>query len=88
MTWNFKPSVFVRVSPHYRGEFEDDIDNGYLIKSFKTYAELKKQIKFFLKLSYTDEIIITRHRRGEWGEWSETWSLIDGKPKIIKQGWL
>jgi len=32
--------------------------------------------------------IVTRFRRGQWGQWFEHWEEVDGKLKIIKQGWL
>ena len=38
--------------------------------------------------SYDDEVHVSRTKRGEWGEWFETWGISNGKPTIIKQGWM
>ena len=56
--------------------------------SADTYRLLKKKLSEYLELSVDKEITIYRERRGEWGEWFETWQLVGGKPKIIKQGWM
>ena len=85
---NWKPQVNIRVSPHYKGEYESKISNGCISFSLPTYAEVKKKMKHFLEMSYTGEVTVSRSRRGEWGEWFETWSLVGGKPKITKKGWL
>jgi hypothetical protein len=55
---------------------------------FSSYRELKKNIISLIKMSYDNDITVFRERRGEWGEWFEHWSLIDGKPMIIKAGWM
>jgi hypothetical protein len=55
---------------------------------FDTYAELKKHIAHYIKISHTWSIDVTRTRRGEWGQWFETWELKDGKPVMIKETWL
>ena len=60
----------------------------YVSKCIQTYALVKKQMRKMLEESYDNEVDVTRERRGEWGQWFERWSLIDGKPKIIKQTWL
>ncbi len=62
-------------------------------KYFPTYREAQKSLKKIL-LRGGDEhgkihsICVTRFKRGEWGEWFERWELCDGKPQIIKQGWM
>jgi len=34
-------------------------------------------------------VMVSRSRRGEWGEWFEYWSFnTENKPIIIKQGWM
>lgn len=52
-----------------------------------TYREAKKKIPEALKQSITGQIEIYRSKRGQWGEWFEHWKLVNGKPKIIKEGW-
>jgi hypothetical protein len=54
----------------------------------KTYREFKRTVKELLTESRTKELTIFRERRGEWGEWFERWELINGNPKITKQGWM
>jgi hypothetical protein len=83
----FRPSVMVSVPRNYYGEFEDNISNGHIQKQFGTYAEVKKRMKDLLKISDNNEVSVYRHRRGEWGEWYEKWSLVNGKPRIFKNGW-
>ena len=83
----FRPSVMVNAPRNYNGEFQNNISNGAIQKQFATYSEVKKRIKDLLKVSVDNEVSVYRHRRGEWGEWFEKWSLISGKPTIIKQGW-
>lgn len=83
----FRPSVMVSVPRNYCGEFEDNVSNGHIQKQFGTYAEVKKRMKDLLKISDNNEVSVYRHRRGEWGEWYEKWSLVNGKPKIFKNGW-
>jgi len=56
--------------------------------SFSTYRELKKNLKLLLDRSTDNDLTVYRERRGEWGEWFERWSMIQGKPKITKQGWM
>jgi len=45
-------------------------------------------MKVLIKNSYNGVVNVYRERRGEWGEWFEHWSLINGKPTIIKEGWM
>ena len=68
--------------------------SGYRCKSsentkyYKSYRELKKDLKNILEVNIDDEgVFVVRSRRGEWGEWFERWKLIGGKPTIVKQGW-
>ena len=58
------------------------------LRSYKTYRELKKDLRGAIEMSRDNEVTVSRSRRGEWGEWFERWSIIQGKPKITKQGWL
>lgn len=57
---------------------------------FDSYRDLKKEMKQMMDKSYNDRVLITRTRRGEWGQWHETWAPhpISNKPIIIKQTWL
>jgi len=69
----WKPSVFF---------------NGNSIRLNK-YVEIKRNLKRFIRESDDGIVIVTRSRRGTWGEWCEHWSLNEkGKPVIIKQTWL
>lgn len=54
----------------------------------KTYAEVKKTMVTLLNESDNNEVFVSRSRRGEWGEWFEYWSMVGGKPKITKEGWM
>ncbi|MDD4922194.1 MAG: hypothetical protein PHS30_06925 [Bacteroidales bacterium] len=65
--------------------------------SFSSYKEVKKNMKLLLDRSIIEnnlqgngEVMVSRSRRGEWGEWFEYWciSLKTGKPVIFKQGWM
>lgn len=70
---------------------QEDMHSKSKWREFKTYAELKKNIKNLINENdggKTNEITIFRTRRGEWGEWFEKWSIIDGRPQIWKQGWM
>lgn len=56
---------------------------------YTTYSGVKKDIEKLLEESENSEVGVSRHRRGEWGEWYETWKFnSERKPKIIKEGWL
>jgi hypothetical protein len=83
----FRPSVIVNVPRDYFGEFDTSVSNGQIQRQFPTYAEVKKRMKDLLEISKNNEVSVYRHRRGEWGEWFEKWSSINGKPTITKQGW-
>ena len=56
-------------------------------KEYKTYAEIKKNMRSLLKDSEDNEVFVSRSRRGEWGEWFEYWSLQNNKPVMGKHGW-
>jgi hypothetical protein len=87
MARNFQPQVRVSVPRIYQGEFEKSVRNGSIQRCFGTYAEIKKRMKYLLAISDDNEVTVYRHRRGEWGEWQETWKLINSKPTLVKQGW-
>lgn len=84
----FRPSVMVSVPRNYSGKFEENVSNGSIQLQFATYEQVKKEMKYLLKVSDDNEVSVYRHRRGEWGEWFEKWAMINGKPKIYKQGWM
>ena len=76
---NFKPGCWLR---NERGEKLE-------WRSFVTYKELKKNIRSLIEENREDnEVTVFRSRRAEWGEWFEKWAIVDGKPKITKQGWM
>ena len=83
----FRPQIFLSCDKR-NVPYEDERKwkNGHLFKSFATYAELKKNLKTYLTIAH-EYVLVTRSRRGEWGEWFERWELIKGKPTIVKQGW-
>lgn len=73
-----KPWVSVQLNPR-----------DYKDVEYKTYKELKKNLKKHILESWGGEVDVTRTRRGEWGQWFERWKLtFDGKPYITKQTWL
>jgi len=84
----FRPSVYVNVPDGYSDENNFNIVNGKLKQSFESYAEVKKRLRVLLNASIVNEVKVFRHRRGEWGEWFERWSLVNGRPEIVKQGWM
>lgn len=53
-----------------------------------TYRKLKKELKKYIPLSINASVSIYRERRGNWGEWYEIWEMVNGKPKILKEGWM
>ena len=55
--------------------------------SFSTYREVLKNMKLLLQRS-NGEVFVSRSKRGEWGEWFEKWARFNGKPTIMKQGWM
>jgi hypothetical protein len=83
----FRPYVWVEIPYKYSGKYLEDVRGGVIQKSFETYSKLKTNLKRLLKDSINNEVRVYRHRRGEWGEWFEHWNIVDGKPKIVKEGW-
>lgn len=68
--------------------FRPYVDNGNVRKSFPTYKEVKSKMKELIENSFCGEVNVYRSRRGEWGEWFEKWVRVNGKPAIVKQGWM
>jgi hypothetical protein len=89
---NFKPQVryMTRDSRHDYNYDRYRVTSPYITKSFKTYAELKKALKDYILHNHIgdDEVVVSRSRRGEWGEYFEKWALVNNKPTIVKQGWM
>ena len=84
---NFKPQVsFVTEDSirEYRNGWRKSITN---VNVYPTYAKLKASIGAVLRASHDECAFVVRSKRGEWGEWQETWTLVNNKPTIIKQGW-
>jgi hypothetical protein len=82
----FRPGCFLP-NPKYTGNSWSK-ETRIIWKSFKTYRELLKKLPELIEQNIDPEgLYVLRTRRGEWGEWFERWELINGKPKIIKQGW-
>ena len=84
----FKPQASFATDESIR-----DYRNGYrksreITNVYPTYDKLRRGMKAMLNASIDDIVYVSRSRRGEWGEWFEHWSLVNGKPKIIKQGWM
>ena len=74
-----------RITPQIHKYYEGRL-MGY--EHYKTYHNhLKPDIKRLLNTYDCDEVFVVRERRGEWGEWTETWKLQNGKPAIVEQGW-
>ena len=60
----------------------------FTFRHFKSYRELVKNMKSLIDENICEDgVYVLRTRRGEWGEWFEYWELVNGKPKIIRQGW-
>ena len=73
-----KPWVSVPLNPR-----------DYTDHEYKTYTELKKNLKKHIQDSWDGQVTVTRTRRGEWGQWFERWVLDDNnKPQKAKETWL
>jgi hypothetical protein len=65
-----------------------------IVKTFKTYRELKKALPAILAIAYdpesehgTDTVFVVRSKHDSgWGycEFCEHWQMVNGKPKVIK----
>jgi hypothetical protein len=84
----FRPTVMVDVDRNYRGEYENNVSGNAIHLQFANYEMVKRGMKKLLNESNNNLVRVNRHRRGEWGEWFEHWSNVNGKPKIVKQGWM
>jgi len=86
---NFKPQVTI-ITNETRREYANSFGKGspYKTIQYKSYRELKKNLKRHLEENLEATIPVSRSKRGNWGEWYENWQMINGKPQIVKQGWL
>jgi hypothetical protein len=87
MAKSFRPQVNFKIPFDYKGDFRNHIVGGSVHLELKNYIEVKKRMKEFLIASENYEVNVYRHRRGQWGEWVERWSLINDKPQITFQTW-
>lgn len=56
---------------------------------FPTYRKLIKSLKDCAKVCTEQwSVYVFRSRRGEWGEWFEKWTAVNGKLSIEKKGWM
>ena len=55
--------------------------------NYNSYRALRKDLKDQLKESVDNSASVSRSKRGQWGEWFETWVLSNGKPEITREGW-
>lgn len=62
-------------------------DNGVKIEVYKTYVELKKDLKRLHNLAVDQQVIVVRYKKGGWGEFVEKWIKKDGKMVIFYTTW-
>ena len=86
---NFKPQITI-ITEETRREYTNSFrkTSPYQTIRYNTYRDLKKDLKKRLEENIEATIPVSRSKRGEWGEWFENWQLHNGKPVIIKQGWM
>ena len=84
---NFKPQLLYMTNQSVDDYYAHRRNSKYIRETYTTYVELKKDLPRVLAETNEAYISVYRSRRGTWGEWFEHWALINGKPKIIKQGW-
>lgn len=85
---NFKPQITIITEETRRNSVNSyGKENPYKTIQYKTYRELKKNLKKHLQENIENVVCVSRSKRGEWGEFYENWKLIDNKPTIIKSGW-
>lgn len=84
----FKPQVRFMTNESAKDYFNHKTNSLYITKTFNTYSEVKKEIRNILINHVGEDLVsVSRHRRGEWGEWFEKWALIHGRPQIVEKGW-
>ena len=80
-----KPYVFTNI---VRKPYQPYMVESHETKEFPTYRELLKNLKELLYASDEQIVTVYRTRRGEWGEWFEKWGMYNGKPVLLKEGWM
>ena len=85
---NFKPQVSFITDESIRDYRNGSRKSRTIYNTYPTYKLLKRSLKAVLNASIDEYVTVSRSKRGEWGEWFEHWVLENGKPKIIKQGWM
>ena len=84
----FKPQAQFITDQSIRDYWNGSRKNRHMTRQFNTYADLKKNLMHFLDINIDEDgVYVVRSKRGEFGEWFEYWQLVNGKPKITKQGW-
>jgi hypothetical protein len=83
---------------NYRTQWKPTVTINGKTTSFSTYRELKRNMKLLLDRCIQEqrlnddmnaEVMVSRSKRGEWGEWFEHWGYnAERKPVINKQGWM
>lgn len=58
----------------------------YVDRAFNTYRELKKAMPEMLRDSKTNLVLVIRWRDN--AEYYENWRMEEGKPRIVKQGFM
>jgi hypothetical protein len=88
----FKPQVTI-ITEETRRDYANSYGRNrspYKTIQYKTYRELKKNLKKHLQESIEDTVSVVRSKH-DWGwgygEWYEHWALERGKPVIVKEGW-
>lgn len=86
---NFKPQITI-ITEETRREYVNGFGkkSPYKTIQYPTYRELKKNLKKHLQENLEAQVAVCRSKRGEWGEWFENWTLVNGNPQIVKQGWM
>ena len=71
-----------------QAQFKESGRRDTSVNFYKTYHNhLKPAIPQIFRDFDITEVLVVRSKRGQWGEWCETWQLQNGTPVIVKQGW-
>ena len=84
----FKPQVTYQTKESVNDYYYGYRKSPTKVLRFDTYIKLRRELKEMLEASTDNTVSVCRSKRGEWGEWFENWELVNGKPKIIKEGWM
>ena len=83
----FCPQVTFATEDSIRQYYNNERKSRNNVNVYPTYAKLKASLGAVLRESHDECATVVRSKRGEWGEWFEHWELVNGKPKIVKEGW-